>query len=804
MIVKHVAMRTVRKSSLAELAGYITNAQDNSERLGAVSITHCHSATLNDALVEIQAVQGRNTRSTDDKTYHLIVSFRAEEQPSKDVLRAIEQQVCDSLGFGDHQRVSAVHGDTDNLHVHIAINKIHPTRYTIHTPFNAYWTLARLCERLEVEHGLQPDNHQAQKLGPENKAADMERHSGIQSLIGWVQAECLDRIITASSWAVLHETLREHGLELKERGNGFVIGDGSGVQAKASSIDRSLSRARLEERLGPFEPARQSPGKPQFEASGATSTPSSRPRYDKKPVRSKIDTTELYAQYQQERESMAAARTAESRILRQRQQAQLEIVQEASWVRRSAIRLRGGDRLARKVLYALASRASKADLAKVREQHVLERRALQQQYVRRVWADWLQAKAVQGDPVALSALRAQKGRQGLKGNVLSAMGPKAATSGPASGHDHMTKTGTVIYHRGSSAIRDDGDRLQVARGTDWQGLDAALRLAVQRYGDRLTVSGTDDFKRRVVAAAAAAALPLTFSDAALEQRRLALSSNLSRKPAHDPPDRRRSHAGGAGLARPGAAHDGRVEHTGPGAGVRRRGPDITARSVGEGLGPASTASSPDGGRPAQRGKPHVGRAGSQPPPAAKNRLRNLSQLGVVQLARGGEVLLPGDVPGRVEQPGPQPDHALRRPVPGARGGVAATAALVAPVAMVAMVAEDAVAKFIAERDAKRSTITDIPKYRRYTEANETPGRYAGTRSVDGQLLALLQREDAVDVLPIDAAAALRLKRFRIGDAITVTPRARSTGRPTGSFLVPTYTFKPQTGRTTIHKKGRSR
>ena len=798
MIVKHVAMRTVRKSSFADLAGYLTHPQDNSERLGAVSITHCHSTTLDDALVEIQAVQSCNTRSTDDKTYHLVVSFRAEEQPSKEVLRAIEQQVCDGLGFGEHQRVSAVHGDTDHLHIHIAINKIHPTRYTVHTPFNAYWTLARLCERLEIEHGLQRDNHRAQKLGPENRAADMERHSGIQSLIGWVQAECLDRLTTASSWAVLHETLREHGLAINERGNGFVIGDGAGTQAKASSIDRSLSRGRLEERLGPFEPARQSPAERQFNASNATGPSSDRPRYDKKPARSRVDTTELYAQYQQEREAMAVVRKAESRILRQRQVAQVGAVQDASRVRRSAIRLMGGDRLARKVLYALASRASKSDLAKVRKEHALERRAHQQQYVRRVWADWLRARAAQGDPVALGALRAQGSHQGLKGNVLSASRQEeVTTSGPKARPDHVTKTGTVIYYRGTSAIRDDGDCLQVARGTDWQGLDAALRLAVQRYGNRLTVAGTDDFKSRVVAAAAAAALPLTFSDAALEQRRLALSFSLSQKPAHDPPDRRRPQAGGTGLAQPGATHGGRAEHAElePGAGVRRLGPESEAQSVKEGFGSASTASSPADHRTIQRGKPHVGRIGSQPPPAAKNRLRNLSQLGVVELARGGEVLLPNDVPGRLEQPGPQPDHALRRPVPSAGEGVEATASVIA---------EDAIGKFIAERDAKRSCIDDIPKYRRFIETVETSGHYAGTRSIDGQLLALLQREDAVDVIPIDAATALRLKRFRIGDAITVAPHAHMTDQPTDSTPVPTYTFKPQTGQKTTLQKRRSR
>lgn len=100
MIVKHVAMRTVRKSSFLDLARYMTDTQQNTVRIWGVSITNCHCEALEDALAEIQAVQRRNTRSTDDKTYHLIVSFRAEEQPSKEMLRTIEDQICRGLGSG--------------------------------------------------------------------------------------------------------------------------------------------------------------------------------------------------------------------------------------------------------------------------------------------------------------------------------------------------------------------------------------------------------------------------------------------------------------------------------------------------------------------------------------------------------------------------------------------------------------------------------------------------------------------------------------------------------------------------------
>lgn len=54
-------------------------------------------------------------------------------------------------------------------------------------------------------------------------------------------------------------------------------------------------------------------------------------------------------------------------------------------------------------------------------------------------------------------------------------------------------------------------------------------------------------------------------------------------------------------------------------------------------------------------------------PTAGTVCEHSSELGVVRFADGAEVLLPGDVPRHLEQPGPQPDHALRRDLPGAGG-----------------------------------------------------------------------------------------------------------------------------------------
>lgn len=52
----------------------------------------------------------------------------------------------------------------------------------------------------------------------------------------------------------------------------------------------------------------------------------------------------------------------------------------------------------------------------------------------------------------------------------------------------------------------------------------------------------------------------------------------------------------------------------------------------------------------------------EPPPNARNRLRGLSELDMVRIDGGSEMLLPRDVPGELEQQGPESDPGLRRDV----------------------------------------------------------------------------------------------------------------------------------------------
>lgn len=520
MIAKHVPMRSLGKSDFADLAKYITDAQSKDHRLGLVSVTNCEAHSVRDAITEVLATQHTNTRAKGDKTYHLIVSFRAGENPDADTLKAIEERICQGLGFGEHQRISAVHNDTDNLHIHIAINKIHPTRHTMHEPYYPHLALGELCATLERDYGLEVDNHQAHQRGAASRAADMERHAGVESLVGWIKRECLDEIRAASTWTELHQVMRDNGLEITPRGNGLVIRADDGTMVKPSTLARDLSKPALEKRLGAFEASPEQVERKQAKR-----------KYQKKPVRMRIDTTELYARYKDEQKNLTAARAEALAAAKRRKDRAVADAKKKAATKRAAIKLAGGGRVSKKLLYSQTSATLRAELDGIHKEYAKERERLYQGFQRRQWADWLKQEATQGNSEALAALRAREAAQGLKGNTLTAQGK--AKPGHAPVIDNITKKGTIIYRAGQSAVRDDGDRLQVSTGADRAGVLEALKLAAERYGDRITVNGTTEFKAQAIRAAVDGKLAITFADPALEKRRLALlqdNFSATRKP----------------------------------------------------------------------------------------------------------------------------------------------------------------------------------------------------------------------------------------------------------------------------------
>ena len=208
----------------------------------------------------VEAVQAQNTRAGKDRTYHLVISLHPEDRSlDRKELRRVVEHLVDVLGFSEHQYIAARHSDKDHEHIHVAVNKIHPGSFRIHSPAWDHQELFTAGRALEAELGLRPLRLRARERDDlPQRARDYEAQQGVESFARWAR-KTLSPALRATemhSWDELHRTCGHFGVMLRLQGNGLVFEDVErGIRVKASSVGRELSKARLCKRLGDFQPA---------------------------------------------------------------------------------------------------------------------------------------------------------------------------------------------------------------------------------------------------------------------------------------------------------------------------------------------------------------------------------------------------------------------------------------------------------------------------------------------------------------------------------------------------------------------
>ena len=743
MIARKVPKRESQASNFAALVRYISNAHGKEERVGEMRITN--SVAQTPAELAQGVVLGQlHARSRSDKTYHLLLSFPAGEQPSQEELEQIEQRMCDALGFGEHERISAVHHDTDHLHVHVAINKIHPTRLTIRDPKGDFRIMAKTCLELEAEFGLIATNHEAAKTVGQARAEDMARIAGLEPLRDYIARTC-PGLGQAASWQAVHDQLAASGLTIKPQGAGLVILDGQGRGVKASTVARDLGKGRLEARLGPYSAAIGI--RP---AAAQAYSPAPSQRRDRPP---RVNTKDLYARYKTEQAASYAVRTATSAALTDQVRAQLAALKAETKVHRRLIKLAppGGPRAAMRAVHA---GTQKAAVGKVLTAHKAARALLRSSGRAMGWLEWLQAQALAGDSEALAALRDR-----ARANPRPTAGLAAGEGRGPLPADSVTKTGVIIYRSADATVRDDGDRLHVSRGVQDKGVLVALQIAKGRGGGLLNVSGDAAFQARVARLAALTDPSIRFADPALERQRAAIIKQLeeNQRGARTRPGHGR---GGAGLGG-GRGDDSGVQRARSASAPRRPNGTRSDRSAFE---LARTAV-----RILRSGSTELGPGGVKRQESAWHwpGLRELSRSGLDEWRRGPASLLPRaarndlvDARGR-----PDPDRGLQRQGngnPRAGGGQSSgghdgvfPAEPLTPAGA-----------YIAERNSKRDAGMDVSRHVPFS-ADAKDLRLVGVRNVDGQALVLIRADDVVMVMVMDELSVSRVARMKVGDPIRV-------------------------------------
>jgi hypothetical protein len=308
------------------------------------------------------------------------VSFRKEDEGklTKEDFKNIEQEFAKALGFEEHQRHCAVHINTDNIHMHVAYNMIHPQKHTRHEPYRDYKVRDEVCRKIEKQYNLAVDNgidENDLSVKLNDTSARVEAQTGEESFERYCHNQhddIMELLDKAKTWQDIHKTFALFGLHLKQSGNGLAIKNSKGKQViKASSLDRKLSLASLSKQFGKFEQAKD------IENILPTIW------YKKKPAQQNPEIKELWQEF-----------------LKQNGQEKIQAIKEKYYKEKVKLITLGVNRKTKSELMKFTRNKELAEINEVRLQ--LSRNQTKN------WLKFLQEKANNGDERALKVLQSKR------------------------------------------------------------------------------------------------------------------------------------------------------------------------------------------------------------------------------------------------------------------------------------------------------------------------------------------------------------------------------------------------------------
>ncbi|MDE5833705.1 MAG: relaxase/mobilization nuclease domain-containing protein, partial [Desulfovibrio sp.] len=267
--IKHTANNKPKEWQIGDLVDYIRNptVRNKGEKIehagGLNFITRTHVAQKLEMIC-----LARETVHSIMPVNHWVFSWPEGEQPTPKQVDELVKFFLEQMGLQEHQAIYALHNDTKNYHVHIAVNRVHPETCKVVRVNNGFdIKLAQKIKTLiEQKQGWSPlengpyvvteEGEVAKRITPREpkpteKAIQFEQATGEKSAQRIAQEKGHKIIKNAKSWEELHEGLKNCGRRFEKKGSGAIIWVGD-TAVKASSVDRSFSMGKLVKKLGEF------------------------------------------------------------------------------------------------------------------------------------------------------------------------------------------------------------------------------------------------------------------------------------------------------------------------------------------------------------------------------------------------------------------------------------------------------------------------------------------------------------------------------------------------------------------------
>ncbi len=217
---------------------------------------------------EMIGLANENTKSK-DPVEHYVMSWQAGEQPNEKQIEEAVDILLEEMGLRSHQVIYGLHDDTKNIHLHLAVNRIHPVTGKA-TRINDGWDIEaghKAIAKITNSQGWNQekndlyevfeDNIICRKVKKESLKISQEA-SKIEIKTGEISAERIAReqawpiIQQARSWQDLHSSLAKKGIKFERKGSGAIIVI-DGIAVKASKAHRAASLGKLQKKIGPYE-----------------------------------------------------------------------------------------------------------------------------------------------------------------------------------------------------------------------------------------------------------------------------------------------------------------------------------------------------------------------------------------------------------------------------------------------------------------------------------------------------------------------------------------------------------------------
>ena len=203
-----------------------------------------------DPRVVAAEMSDRATRSrASEPMYHVVVAFDPDDQPTEAEVREAADRTLRDLGLEHHQALLVRHTDRPHAHVHLMVNRVGEDGRAW-SPWRQRTRLRASMEAQERELGVRWTGRN-RDLGRDANAPPDRSPTSSRAFAAEVRAKALGDLREAGSWGELDARLAAHGLQVERRGQGGVVTDGT-REATLSSVSRTVSRPRLEARLGPL------------------------------------------------------------------------------------------------------------------------------------------------------------------------------------------------------------------------------------------------------------------------------------------------------------------------------------------------------------------------------------------------------------------------------------------------------------------------------------------------------------------------------------------------------------------------